>query len=55
MIFSIHCIFLDLNESDFNSFMTFLKCNNIPTPELPKGLPSNGMFLIYKNQKFLYA
>ncbi|KNC25471.1 hypothetical protein FF38_05863 [Lucilia cuprina] len=31
----------DLNESDFNSFMTFLKCNKFPTPELPKGLPSN--------------
>ncbi|XP_065370770.1 eukaryotic translation initiation factor 4E transporter [Calliphora vicina] len=31
----------DLNESDFNSFMTFLKCNKFPTPDLPKGLPSN--------------
>ncbi|KAM7341280.1 eIF4E-Transporter [Cochliomyia hominivorax] len=31
----------DINESDFNSFITFLKCNNFPTPELPKGLPSN--------------
>lgn len=57
----IFLCFSDLNESEFNSIMTFLKYNNIPTPELPKSLPSNGKhtYIIYfyarSIQFFMYS